>query len=391
MNLNELIKLSSEQSYDTLVKKLESQDSTFKKQAVQIFTAIQNQDMETHQLIFLYCLQYMDIKTTFNIFDRFLKSLTNGKQICHKIDKLYKVADEYKKFMIENNLAIKAIKAFEFACRSLEKEKIGLTRMHSMFVELCLRAKMYKSALRIIDKPLIHLEVRSKIDEGDFYNFKYFCGCIFLGLKRYREAQDCFELVVQLHQKDLYQVTIDTCKKLFFLGIRSGETSLHKSISQMDVISNKLINVVLDVYKQSEKNLESFDQFVLMNEKELQKEGNLGLARQLRICFIIKELRKLMRVYTRFRIEKLDKEIKVNFKDIADLQSEINKVERLFKINRKLNCIEFNQGEDIDHREQVLIPLKNLFELLKSVKQEYEAENEKMIIERIQQPDVIVA
>lgn len=47
------------------------------------------------------------------------------------------------------------------ACRSLEREKVGLTRMHAFFVELCLRAKMYKSALRIIEQPLIHLEVRS--------------------------------------------------------------------------------------------------------------------------------------------------------------------------------------------------------------------------------------
>lgn len=106
--------------------------------------------------------------------------------------------------MVENGLAIKAIKAFEMACRSLEREKVGLTRMHAFFVELCLRAKMYKSALRIIEQPLIHLEVRSKIDESDFFNYKYYCGCIYLGLKRYQEAQDCFDLIIQLHQKDLY-------------------------------------------------------------------------------------------------------------------------------------------------------------------------------------------
>lgn len=55
----------------------------------------------------------MDVKLTFNFYDRFLKSLTDGRQISLRLNKLYTVADEYKKFMIENGAAIKAIKAFE--------------------------------------------------------------------------------------------------------------------------------------------------------------------------------------------------------------------------------------------------------------------------------------
>lgn len=100
--------------------------------------------------------------------------------------------------MIDNGLAVKAIKALECACRSLERDNLGLTRIHSYFVETCLKAKMYKSALRIIEKPLIHLEVRSKIDEVDFFAYQYYCGCIYIGLKRFLEARECFNQVVMM-------------------------------------------------------------------------------------------------------------------------------------------------------------------------------------------------
>lgn len=40
MNVSELIKLSLEQNYDSLIKKLEGYDSVLKKNAVQLFQTI---------------------------------------------------------------------------------------------------------------------------------------------------------------------------------------------------------------------------------------------------------------------------------------------------------------------------------------------------------------
>jgi len=50
-----------------------------KKNAQQIYAAVQNQSIEAHPLLFLYCISGLDVNVNFNVYDRFLKSLGDGK------------------------------------------------------------------------------------------------------------------------------------------------------------------------------------------------------------------------------------------------------------------------------------------------------------------------
>ncbi|EGR28463.1 hypothetical protein IMG5_175120, partial [Ichthyophthirius multifiliis] len=139
--------------------------------------------MEQNFLIFLYTITYLDPKTNLNLYERLIRSVGNGQQAIFKLDRLYKVIENFRNAMLEQGQTIKTIKLYEVLINSLSKQNLKITRFHTYFLEACLISKMYKSALRIIDVPIVQLDSKSCVNEEDVLNFFYFSGCIYLGLK----------------------------------------------------------------------------------------------------------------------------------------------------------------------------------------------------------------
>ena len=92
-------------------------------------------------------------------------------------------------------MLMKSLKGMEIAVNALNKENVGLTNIHCVFLKTCIKTKMYKRGLSVacnlpceITKEasiLIFHIISNFIDikTRDFVSFFYYSGLIHLGLE----------------------------------------------------------------------------------------------------------------------------------------------------------------------------------------------------------------
>lgn len=109
---------------------------------------------------------------------------------CHEIIRhLQDMAEEYFKIMIKNNRLIKALKGFQVAVRTMNKHQLGITRLHSIFLKSCIKTKMYKFGLNVVNNVPCGMKKMFKLHLRDFVGFYYYSGMIHLGLENFTMAK----------------------------------------------------------------------------------------------------------------------------------------------------------------------------------------------------------
>ena len=171
MDLNYLLALSLERKYDFLVRHLKELKS-------KNFFRVNPSDLEcfiseprAHSLLFIYLLDNVPWAIVQKPFYHFLVNF-DEEQIFHSMKRFNDVVEEFVKFAIENNFGVKIIKPLYFAVKKLEA--YGITPLHNLYLQVCLRLKMYKEAFKLASKPVGYLTKKT----GGIFKFEL-CSDVF--------------------------------------------------------------------------------------------------------------------------------------------------------------------------------------------------------------------
>ena len=85
-------------------------------------------------------------------------------------------------------MGIKCLKTLQIVIQKLNNTDINFTKIHPLFLSLCIVCGNYKLPLSIIEIPLASIEKNAKIDDLDLYLYYYYCGVIHIALKDYQKA-----------------------------------------------------------------------------------------------------------------------------------------------------------------------------------------------------------
>ena len=101
-----------------------------------------------------------------------------------------------------------------------------MTCFHNCFAKLCLKAKCYQHALRLIEQPMT--EVQAGTEAIEILTYNYYRGMLFTGLKRFEDAITCLNRVLSLPTRIFHRVHLESYKKLCLLLLIAPQTEARK-------------------------------------------------------------------------------------------------------------------------------------------------------------------
>jgi len=148
-----LLTLSIEKKYDLLVRNLSEFKSKnfFKVNSTEMEALLFSDDLDIHSLLFLHIIDNVPWSVLQRSFYRFL-IIFDVEQVLHSMKKFYEAVESFVKFCIENNIVVKIIKPLFLAVKKFEA--YGITPLHNLYLQVCLRTKMYKEGLKVAYKPV---------------------------------------------------------------------------------------------------------------------------------------------------------------------------------------------------------------------------------------------
>ena len=150
MDLNLLVSLSLEKRYDTLVRHLhdlKSKNYQINQNDLEPFLCAPG----VHSLLFIFMIEKVPWPILQKPFCSFLISF-DVEQVSHAMKRFNDVVEDFVKFAVENNFGVKIIRPLYFAIKKLES--FGLSPLNVLYLQLCLRLKMYKEAYKMAIKPI---------------------------------------------------------------------------------------------------------------------------------------------------------------------------------------------------------------------------------------------
>ncbi len=168
--------------------------------------------------------------------------------------------------------------------------------LHREFAKLCIKSKCYQHALQVIDHPTTSF--KKYTSPMDIVSYLYYKGLIYLGLKRYADAEGQFRLVLSFPSHIVHKVHCEAYKKLIILTllkVANGQIPAAGTMSRVKNVFPKDVNIMLkqrlehgfplyqklaETFLNRDKPLE-FEELFRLGQKEFTEDKNWGLVKKL--------------------------------------------------------------------------------------------------------------
>lgn len=191
-----ILTLSFEKKYDYMLKQIYDYKSKnlFTINPQELETFLENPQFEMHSLVFLHIIHNIPMCNLQKIIYIYLLKFET-EQILYDVKKFYETIEKFVKYFIDNDNGAKILKPLMVAVKKLEY--LGLTPLHNIYLQLCLRLKMYKEGLKLAQRPIAFLSKKTcnnfilkfsifflkVVSQSDAHIYFYYCARIFIGLK----------------------------------------------------------------------------------------------------------------------------------------------------------------------------------------------------------------
>jgi tetratricopeptide (TPR) repeat protein len=155
----------------------------------------------------------------------FLRNCTGSK----KLSLIQYIARVYTDFLLKasTNKAIYGVANLQRAALTLQSNPEQVTCFHSCFAKLCLKAKCYQHALKLIEQSAT--EVQTGTEAIEILTYNYYRGMLYTGLKRFDDSIACFNRVLSLPAKIFHRVHLESYKKLCLLLLIAPSNETRKT------------------------------------------------------------------------------------------------------------------------------------------------------------------
>lgn len=277
-------------------------------------------------------------------------------------EEVAKLAHTVTRLAIENRCPAKVIPSLSRLSSTVSPSPICLSAIHADVLRACIAGNMHSYAHDFVSQAPI-LEISPKqchLEATDFLNYFYYSGCVFIAVKDFKKALDCFNEVLAFPVDFLVPVCVDAYKKamLVSLILKGKAFSLPSEAARIvKRMSNAVegdttdsFSVTLDPYRSIEKQFcaNKLQSSTLQEELisiTLATDSNTEVAEETLQALYSHRIRRISRTYISISLTKLTALVGGDFtpERIETKLIEMNKKELIFaKINNLTGIVVFH-------------------------------------------------
>eukprot|EP01123_Difflugia_compressa_P000565 TRINITY_DN10659_c0_g1_i1.p1 TRINITY_DN10659_c0_g1~~TRINITY_DN10659_c0_g1_i1.p1 ORF type:complete len:442 (-),score=45.67 TRINITY_DN10659_c0_g1_i1:143-1468(-) len=350
---------------EQLQKELKKYQETILKNIQMVDSLIDSLDYNKHTLGILHLLSMKAVASTFD-FEVFINQVTRLITHCSirqiRVDpkKFRLLCFKFTEICRETKQSIRAIQPLRTAINKIGPSE-HLTPQHAMFVQCCITAKCYKTALPILDRFSYQIDPDTTgLESVDTRLYFYYGGIVYLGMKQYTKALQFFEVVISAPAIVISAIMLEAYKKFVLVSlILKGEvanlpkytnTSLVRLFKQLcpsyeEFSTSFQTRSVDDLHKVAENHAEGFI-----------KDGNMGLVKQAIQALYRQNIQRLTKTYITLSLQNITEQV--------SLLNEQETERRVFKmiqngdvfatINQKDGMVEFLEKPELYNNPSTL-------------------------------------
>jgi len=178
-----------------------------------------------------------------------------------------------------------------------------LTSLHAPLLQLCLKSKNLKLALKHLDVAICQSETElGDISVKSYLSFHYYGGLIYALLKQYDNSLYFLEQAITIPAVSVSQVMVEAYKKFMLISL-AYKGKVAKLPEYTSTVMLAYVKQSMKCYFElaeafEEYNILKVEQVCFQNENTFQQDKNLGLIKQLKACITKKKILQLTKAFS---------------------------------------------------------------------------------------------
>ncbi|KAJ3681153.1 hypothetical protein LUZ60_015642 [Juncus effusus] len=361
---------------------LKQADESLRSQAANLAPFLARLDPANHSLGYLYLLySYLCSQISKEELAAFLPSIAEFLNSCSAVqirlasDKFIVVCRCFKDQVIQNQNPIMGIAPIRSAVQKLQISSEHLMTLHSDFLLLCILAKCYKAGLIVLQNDVFEIE-----NPKDLFLYYYYGGIIYIGLKNFPKALDCFHNVITSPMTSLNAIAIEAYKKYILVSlIHTGQVPSFPKYTS-GTIQRNLRNYVQPYLDLSTAfatgKYSELDLAMRKNMDKFRSDNNVGLVKQVLASLYKRNIQRLTQTYLTLSLQDIANSVQLKTAKDAEMHvlHMIQDGEIYATINQKDGMVSFHEDpeeyktcEMVDHLDTSIQRLMALSGKLNSI------------------------
>jgi COP9 signalosome complex subunit 3 len=321
--------------------------------------AVLNQfDFQKHSLGALHVLAVIavmkakqDPVTFVNAAIRFLDKCS-PVQIRFDPKKFKFVCETLTALAVDNKVAIRILKPLKAAIWKIGGDGSNqITPQHAFLMQAVIKSKCYKFALPILEHFVYEIDVdRTAVDSEHTRLYFYYGGIIYLALKRYAKALECFELVVSAPAIVGSAIMLAAYKKFILTSLimRGDASTLPKYTNPSLVRVFKQLSTPYEEFATSfsTRSVDDLHKVATNYAAKYIEDGNMGLVKQAIQAMVEQNIQRLTKTYITLSLNDIAQQ--VNLANAAEVEKRVLKMiqnEKVFaEINQQDGMVKFKSN-----------------------------------------------
>lgn len=359
-----IIKTTKDEEVKELPKRLEKAAKGMRRN-VPVPLGSVNPETQTYGYLFLLYLKVTntDIKDYGEFIDqaKALMIFGDGFQIRMGGRMFAKVCEQFRIAVCLTEQPVRGIIPLTRAVEKLRGTNANmLTPVHGDLMYVCLKAHHYRAAIPVLDVPVFSIDPKANgMEPRQYLEYFYFAGTVALGLKRFSQAVDLFQMGLTCPSHVLSCVQIEMYKKYVLACLLAFGEFKELPASTSAVVSKhaeRVCHVYKDFAQAFKQGMDQVQRIVADNIKLFNADKNYGLVKQAVQALVRRKIQRLTSTYVTLSLS--DIAVQANLSNPADAEAHvINMIEdgAIFaKINQKDGMLSFlDDPEDYNTVEMV--------------------------------------
>jgi COP9 signalosome complex subunit 3 len=235
-----------------------------------------------------------------------------------------------------------------------------LTSVHADLMYVCAKAHHYRAAIPVLDVPVFSIDPKATgIEPMQYLEYFYFAGTICIGLKRFSQAVDLFQMGLTCPSQVLSAVQIETYKKYVLACLLAFGEFKDLPSSTSGVVAKhaeRLCHPYKDFAQACKQGVDQVNRVVADNHKVFVADKNFGLVKQTVQALVRRKIQRLTSTYVTLSLS--DIAVQANLGSPAEAEAHVAAMIEdgaiFAKINQKDGMLSFlDDPEDYNTVEMV--------------------------------------
>jgi len=288
---------------------------------------------------------YANPQTTFAYIGNFLKQ-SDEQQVKKASIQVNSVCQSYAQMAINEGqqTMLRSLRPLRCALEKLCPNLETLTPAHTEFLRVCLKAKAYHLAERVLDQPIYDIAVSNsncpQMTPQSFLAYFYYGSLVRIGLKQFSHALQLLLVVLTCPTSCISAIQADAYKKFVLVSLKVNGEFPQLPVYAPHIVSRcaKNPSYVLEIaeaFKQGDAAV--LQRVVEEKAQQIQADNNAGLVKQVQAALQRHKLQMLTKTYLTLSLAEIAREIGMEESKTAEVEELLFDMICSGEINARIN------------------------------------------------------